>query len=293
VTLFYRDISHYDGPVSMAGQPLVIAKATQGTSYTDPTYAGHKASAAQAGVPFGAYHWVDTSDLAAQARHAHDVIGSVPTMWDAEADGATVARLLELTSRFRALGGVVHLVYLPHWWWQHIGSPDLRPVAGAGLALVSSNYTSYSDTGPGWTAYGGVAPAAWQYTSTPHDINAYRGTVAQLWTLMTGVHQAEGEDDMALRDDIDGRWMYPRIESIAHMADTITDPHSPEAGQPVPFVTALREIRANAAKAAAGVPVALSAADRQAIVDAVAAQVGAKLDEVLARLAAAGQALDG
>jgi lysozyme len=188
VTLFFRDVSHYDGAVSLAGQLLVIAKASQGITNVDQTYIGHRVDAARAGVRFGAYHWVDTSDLQGQAVHAHTVIGSVPAMWDCEAAGATVGRILDLTARYRALGGVVHLCYLPHWWWQHLGSPDLRPLAAAGLALVSSNYPAggYSDTGPGWAAYGGVSPTVWQYTSTPHDSNAYRGSVDQLWALMTG-----------------------------------------------------------------------------------------------------------
>ena len=105
-----------------------------------------------------------------------------------------MARIVDLTTRYRALGGVVHLCYLPHWWWVRLGSPDLSPLTGAGLALISSNYPAggYSDTGPGWTAYGGVSPAAWQYSDAQLfngqrvDFNAYRGTVDQLWALTTG-----------------------------------------------------------------------------------------------------------
>ncbi len=60
----------------------------------------------------------------------------------------------------------------------------------AGVGLVSSNYTTYSDTGPGWTAYGGVTPIQWQFTNNLNgsgaDGNAYRGTADQWWAMMTG-----------------------------------------------------------------------------------------------------------
>jgi hypothetical protein len=81
---------------------------------------------------------------------------------------------------------------LPHWYYQEIGSPDLTPLADAGLSLVSSNYTAYSDTGPGWAGYGGMTPVVWQYTdSQPYggqsvDFNAYLGTIEEFQALIGG-----------------------------------------------------------------------------------------------------------
>jgi len=53
------------------------------------------------------------------------------------------------------------------------------------MLLVSSDYTGYSDNGPGWAAYGGMTPVIWQYTSSAAlngvsnvDMNAYQGTLA-------------------------------------------------------------------------------------------------------------------
>jgi hypothetical protein len=195
--LEFPDVSHYQTGLALTGAQAVIAKATQGTTFTDPTYAGFRAAAASIGAVFAAYHWVDTSDLAAQAAHAYAVIGPTPTMWDAEADGATVPRLLELTARYRALGGVAALVYLPHWWWQgHIGAPDLRPLQEAGLALVSSDYRA-SPVDAGWQPYGGVAPSIWQFTDAQPfngqnvDFNRFNGTPAQLAALFTGAQTQE------------------------------------------------------------------------------------------------------
>jgi glycosyl hydrolase family 25 len=203
VTVFFPDVSHFQTGLSLRGAPAVIAKATQGSTFTDPAYAGFKAQAAAFGIPFAAYHWVDTARISDQAQHCLSVVGrDVPVMWDAEAAGATVTRLVSLTQAYRFLGGIAELVYLPHWWWQDLGEPDLRPLENLGLKLISSNYPDegYESNGPGWAPYGGVAPTIWQYTSKQAfngyriDFNAYRGTLPQLTALF-----ATG-DDMALTD---------------------------------------------------------------------------------------------
>lgn len=238
----FPDISHYQAGLSLKGAPAVFAKATQGSTYRDPAYAGFKAQAKAFGIPFAAYHWPDASDLAAQARNAFAVIGSsTAVMWDAEAAGATVPRLLELTTRFRALGGNPRLVYLPHWWWQQIGSPDLRPLAAAGLSLVSSSYPSagYTAAGPGWAAYGGVAPLIWQYSDKQAfggqrvDFNAYKGTAAQLAALLGGSTEEDGMalpqktlDDMAytLLDGGDHKTVHVRLEELSQAVAKLSAP---------------------------------------------------------------------
>ena len=193
--LIFPDTSHYRPGVKLDQAPGLITKATEGATYRDATYTDYRAAAAARGIPFAGFHWVNTADLDAQAHNAYSVLGSTPCMWDCEAPGATVPRILDLTARYRALGGVVHLGYLPHWWWLTLGSPDLRPLAAAGLALVSSNYPAagYTDDGPGWAPYGGVTPDIWQFTdagsfggSAGVDLNAYRGTAVDLRRLFAG-----------------------------------------------------------------------------------------------------------
>ncbi|MDC8012736.1 glycoside hydrolase family 25 protein [Tahibacter soli] len=66
------DISHYTtitswAAVGQAGILGVIAKATQGASYVDPTFAQHKAQCEAAGLAFGAYHFGTAGDPVAQA----------------------------------------------------------------------------------------------------------------------------------------------------------------------------------------------------------------------------------
>lgn len=191
MTIFFPDLSHYKTP-SLDGAVALITKATQGSSYVDSTYAGFQQDASKRGIPFAGYHWIDTTNLASQAANAYRIMGGIPCMWDAEADGATVARIIDLTKRYRALGGNPRLVYLPHWWWQdHLGSPSLQPLADLGLGLVSSAYPSagYTENGVGWNGYGGMSPVIWQYTDKQPfngwtvDFNAFKGTVEELRRL--------------------------------------------------------------------------------------------------------------
>jgi hypothetical protein len=177
----------------------VAAKATEGTGFADAAYADFKAQAARIGAVFWAYHFLHAGNAAAQAAHAHAVAGDTPLMLDWEpyaqiGSAPTVADAVGFVDAYRLVGGRVWAVYLPHWYWAQLGSPSLAPVAQRGLALVSSNYPpgGYSDTGPGWAAYGGVSPSLWQYTDAqPYggrnvDFNAYRGSVAQLSALVNG-----------------------------------------------------------------------------------------------------------
>lgn len=201
MVLHYPDVSHWNDPVDLTGVPLVIAKATQGVAGVDPAYQHTKAQAAAKRIPFAAYHWLDTADAAAQARHCYSVVGTTPLMIDDEQPTVSVTHTIDFVRAFRALGGRVGAEYLPHWTWDHAGQPDLRPLARAGLILISSHYTTYSDTGPGWSSYGGVTPTVWQYTNHRAlngryvDFNAYPGTAAQLLALIAG-----GPPEMDLTD---------------------------------------------------------------------------------------------
>ncbi len=138
--IFFPDVSHYQAGLRIQpGTVALLAKATEGSTYIDPSYQDFRAQAAAVGAVFGAYHWINGADPRAQAALCFRVVGKTPVMWDVEASGATVAQTLAVTEAFRILGGVAHLAYLPRWWWQgHLGSPDLQPLTAAGLGLVSS-----------------------------------------------------------------------------------------------------------------------------------------------------------
>jgi GH25 family lysozyme M1 (1,4-beta-N-acetylmuramidase) len=204
VTIFFPDLSHWDrdrGVRMEAGTAAVIAKVTQARTVADPAFAWWRSEAARVGAVFAAYHWLNHGNVAAQAKWCHEHAGSTPLMIDAEdVQGNTgynaalsVADMLGFTDAYRALGGVVALVYLPRWYWQaNMGSPDLRPLAAAGLGLVASNYRAYSEQGAGWLGYGGMPVTQWQYTNKqPYggascDFNAFKGNIEAFTALISG-----------------------------------------------------------------------------------------------------------
>lgn len=184
-----------------------MVKATQGDNYVNPYYAGWAKQAASTGKPLIWYHFL-TTDAAPgdQAVHARSVVDpALPGMIDMEpttASAPTFAFLLSTIDAMLATGLKVRLVYLPHWYWQQIGSPDLSGLTQRGVVVVASDYpgsggtgpAQYAadggDDGPGWTPYGGVTPGFWQYTDTAEeggqqvDYSAYRGTAKQLSALL-------------------------------------------------------------------------------------------------------------
>lgn len=202
MTLTYPDVSRYTPSVNLDPYVGVCARSgmSDGTNgsidETDPSYLDYQAQAAQKGKLFSACHWINHAGGVADARHCFSITGpQVSVMIDAEDTPGntgyngplTVQDVLDFTNEMRALGGKVWGAYLPQWYWlDHMGTPDLTPLAAAGLALVSSDYTGYSDNGPGWNPYGGMTPTVWQYTSTPIDMNAFKGTstdLANLWLI--------------------------------------------------------------------------------------------------------------
>lgn len=75
------DLSHHQGPVdwgrvARAGIDFAYLKATEGTDYTDPTFASHRAAARRRGLEVGGYHYFQLcSSGRAQADHFAAVLG--------------------------------------------------------------------------------------------------------------------------------------------------------------------------------------------------------------------------
>lgn len=224
--LTYYDISSYQAGMSVKGL-IVCIKATESTNYTNPYFKGWISSGAE--YAFG-YHFLHAGNAAAQAQHYYSVAGKTPCMIDCEPEGSsdpTVSDCVTFATELRRLGGVCNLVYYPKWY---AGSQSLRSLSEAGLHLVSSDYTSYSDSGPGWASYGGVAPVVWQYTDAAEvngksvDANAYKGTLAQFKALVEGT--TSGDEDMALSDDdVVKIWAYKHIVDGKNTEPTGSDVH--------------------------------------------------------------------
>jgi GH25 family lysozyme M1 (1,4-beta-N-acetylmuramidase) len=192
MTIYYPDVSHYQGFNLEPKTVAVCAKATEGYSYTDTRYSRWKSQAKSVGAVFWAYHFIHSAN-SDEVQHAYNVVQGVPLMIDAESttEHITPSMIASFARAYRNLGGTVYAVYYPKWYWQSINSPDMTPIKNANLFLVSSNYvTKYSDNGPGWSPYGGLTPKIWQYTDKLKystgtcDFNAYKGTIDQFKRLI-------------------------------------------------------------------------------------------------------------
>lgn len=194
MTISFPDLSNHNGALAIQpGTVAVSAKASESTTFTDGQYAHFKSAAAKAGALFYGYHFLHAGNGAAQAKYCHGIVGNTPVMIDCEPVGTskpTVSDVLAFATELKALGGWPVLVYFPHWYWLQLGSPSLLPLKAAGLSLISSAYTTYSDSGEGWAAYGGMTPVIWQWTDKqPYsgaavDFNAYKGTTSELASLL-------------------------------------------------------------------------------------------------------------
>jgi len=77
IKLIVVDLSHYDTVTSFsdaknAGVAGIIYKATEGSSFQDPTYATRRADALAAGLLWGAYHFGDNSPVRSQVSNFID-----------------------------------------------------------------------------------------------------------------------------------------------------------------------------------------------------------------------------
>jgi len=263
----YHDVSHFQGAYVPTGP--TCAKATEGTTFVDPEYAGIKRRTLAGGWPFLAYHWLHGNNVLSQVDFVINTIGrGQPLMLDVERGGfnPTLANVYQFADAFRRAGSRVTLAYIPRWYWQEWGSPSLTGLTDRGIGLVSSYYTTYSDTGPGWDPYGGVYPVIWQFTDTPLDTNAFRGTqdeLAHLWR--NGTNMSNGNWSAA---DIDA--LIWRVEAMANMRDTIAGGNL--RGTAVPFTAAIKRIPTTTVP-----PGPLTDADVNRIANAVADILAARL----------------
>lgn len=207
MTVFGPDISFFQAGLDLSrlsDAAFVIAKCSQGTYYTDACYQGWRHQAAQLRLPFAWYHFLTTEDAHAQVAHTEACVGDpgLPGMLDVEPTGTsrpTLDDVLAYADAAKAAGLRLRLVYLPHWYWAELGSPNLSGLAARGLHLVSSAYPGGTGTptqlypgdgAAGWDGYGGVTPALYQFTNQASDggramdYNAFRGSTAELAALL-------------------------------------------------------------------------------------------------------------
>ncbi|MGY1896210.1 peptidoglycan DD-metalloendopeptidase family protein [Nocardia gipuzkoensis] len=206
-TWFGIDIASWQAGLDMArvraeGFAYVIAKATEGSWYTNPHYWEQRDGARANALLFAAYHYVTTDDADAQAARyeSAEPDRSIPVMLDVENGSGDVANVWAVHDAFVRRGYRVALVYLPAWYWSRIGRPDLAGLPplmsssygpGSGRAgIASAIYPGDSDTG--WHGYGGNHVRIFQFAERGAvagmslDVNAFRGTAGELAEFFTG-----------------------------------------------------------------------------------------------------------
>lgn len=182
------DVSHWQGTinwtkVAAAGKKFAIIKATDGlvqsdgTLYTDPTYATNHSQAKAAGLWTGAYHYArpstNTNDAVLEADHFVAVmkvgVGDlIPALDLEESGGMSVAGLQSWVTKFlgevTAKIGIKPMIYTsPSFWKNNMG--DSHALADAGYkTLWIAHWGVSSPTVPA-NNWGGHGWTFWQYTS--------------------------------------------------------------------------------------------------------------------------------
>lgn len=203
------DVSHWQGDIDWArvaaqGYTFAQMKATDGTSYIDPTFAANAAGARAAGILHGGYHFAepDESDGATQAEWFVANGGgwtpdglSLPGMLDIEyaSSGDTCYGLSrsemanwvqDFDDAYIRLTGRAPLLYTNADWWNTcVGSSDRGSVNPLWVAYWGSS--SSPPLPDDWNTY-----AVWQYgigtadgVAGDVDVDLFPGTLHDLRTF--------------------------------------------------------------------------------------------------------------
>jgi GH25 family lysozyme M1 (1,4-beta-N-acetylmuramidase) len=213
--LFYPDVSNVQwssndqltaflASAKASGMAGIMHKVTQGAGFQDVFWPVFRQWCENNNTSWLGYHYVDTSDPAAQARNFVNNNGGQWAMLDFEQGAGNMSNFWNIVNAFNNAGVSVSMAYIPHWYWQQIGQPDLAYLTANQISLVASNYPAgngapdeiYSAagaaTGPGWVPYGGCRPTVWQFTDQASigginvDCNTYLGPGPNLDDLFTG-----------------------------------------------------------------------------------------------------------
>ncbi|MGW3209951.1 lysozyme [Streptomyces sp. NPDC001135] len=202
------DVSSYQGNVAWStlwgdGTKWAYTKATEGTSYTNPSFSQQYTGSYKAGMVRGAYHFAtpDTAGGAAQADYflAHGggwskdgktLPGVLDIEWNpyggscyGKSKSAMVSWIRDFVNRYKSRTGRDAVIYTATSWWTE----------------CTGNYAGFGKTNPLWIARyastAGTLPAGWpyhtmwQYTSsgkTVGDHDRFNGTLDRLQALANG-----------------------------------------------------------------------------------------------------------
>ncbi|GGU91552.1 hydrolase [Streptomyces filipinensis] len=202
------DVSSYQGNVNWTtlwsgGAKWAYTKATEGTSYTNPSFSQQYNGAYKVGMIRGAYHFAtpDTAGGAAQADYflAHGggwskdgktLPGVLDIEWNpyggscyGKSKTSMVSWIRDFVNRYKSRTGRDAVIYTATSWWTE----------------CTGNYSGFGKTNPLWIARyastAGTLPAGWpyhtmwQYTSsgkTVGDRDRFNGALDRLQALANG-----------------------------------------------------------------------------------------------------------
>ncbi len=190
------DVSHHNGDVDFdalrrAGVLAVIAKATQGTRFVDPRYAGYRKAATQLGLLWGAYHFGTCEPVADQLDHflaTADLRTADLACLDFEentsaAASMTAEQALQFVQGFKSRmpSRGYPVLYGGAWLKQLLNGKPYPGLSNCPLWLAQ--YGPHAELPPGWSAY-----KLWQHVEgraggtglDRFDSSLFDGTQAQL-----------------------------------------------------------------------------------------------------------------
>lgn len=179
------------------GVTFAFVKATEGSTYVNPYFAGDWEATRGVGILHGAYHFARPSvgTAAAQARHFvatagnHDQVGDLPPVLDLEATGGlTVPELRAWTQHWlttvEGLTGRVPIIYTsPAFWETHLGNSTAFTRYPLWIAHYNVTAPRVPGGWPGWTFWQSTSKGRVQGIAGDVDVNAFNGTRSQLEVL--------------------------------------------------------------------------------------------------------------
>lgn len=194
------DVSSWQGSVDWqaqrrAGKKFAYVKASEGTTYTSPTFASQYNGAYNAGLIRGAYHFAlpDSSSGGTQAAHflasggrwsndGKTLPGVLDMEWNpygATCYGKTKGEMRHWMKSFLAhyknRVGRYPVIYTNTNWWSQCVGYDYS--FGSKSPLWIARYgSSRGSLPPGWNTH-----TFWQYTDTPIDQNVFNGPYYRLY----------------------------------------------------------------------------------------------------------------
>lgn len=183
------DLSHYTWEkgftpdfkkAAAAGCVGVIYKASQGTTYRDPTYQKSRAAAQAAGLLWGAYHFGTAADVKAQlanflaaAKPDADTLVCLDFEKNEQSPANSIAKgpALEFLSRLEQAIGRRPTLYTGSYMYDLFGKAPVRELST--YRVWWARYSAQAEVHPTWNAYW-----LWQYTDgqngpKPREISGF------------------------------------------------------------------------------------------------------------------------